>query len=144
MNSRYRYVNSDVELITEYSVGVNLYLYDKATGRKTAFILDNAYVHSTGHNADFFLPLLSPEQLEAVYNSYSNRHNLGNVTSQEKLSMLEPIYRQAGVSMGYGDFPIVPGYEQLIKLVKYCIAKAANVPLKKNTKTIGKYKITRR
>ena len=144
MNSRYVYVNSGIELITEFSEEKRLYLYDKATGRKISFTLAGTYVHNVGYNANFFLPLLSPEQLEVIYRPHSNRHSLDNITIQEKLSMLEPIYRQAGVTMGHGDFPTVSDPEQLVKLVRYCVSRAANVPLKRSVKTIGKYRITKR
>jgi len=140
MNSRFIYTNIEGKPLSEWDLVGKVYVLDKENSDSVGFYNAGTFMGSDWDNANFFLPVLTEQQLALFPGLHLRKYRISNF-EKKKREILEPIYKQVGIAMGSGLFPTVRGGQELQKLVNYCISKAYGGS---TVRKIGKYKIVRR
>lgn len=139
MNNRFIYTDLEGEPLSEWNLRDKVYVLDKDTGDSVGFYNAGSFMGCDWDNANFFLPVLTEEQLDLFPGLRLRKYRISNFEKQKR-EILEPIYKRVGLKLGSGLFPTVKNVDELHELVNYCLKLAKKQP----TRKIGRYKITRR
>lgn len=140
MNKRFIYTNVDGKPLSKWDLLSKVYVLDKENGDSVGFYNAETFMGSDWDNANFFLPVLTEQQLALFPDLHLKKYRISNF-EEKKRGILEPIYKQVGIAMGGGLFPTVKDGQELQKLVNHCISEAYEGS---TVRKIGKYKIVRR